>query len=160
MGIQRGHVAWHDQSVPSHQWLSFNQTHLLTNTYPNHTRAVHHTNGNVCTFGYAVTQAAARRMLWHIGIRMMNAPIDLEYSGYCAGYWTNNAPKCLTVEPPYFSIYRAPGNMAGHSDINNELSGTQKSEWSPNVKYSVMQNIDNWVEGRPLVDIAPDDGRP
>lgn len=50
--------------------------------------------------------------------------------------------------------------MAGHSDINNELSGTQKSEWSPNVKYSVMQNIDNWVEGRPLVDIAPDDGRP
>jgi hypothetical protein len=133
--------------------------HVLVNQYPNHTRAVHHSVGNVCTFGYAVTQKMARRLLWHLGVRTMNAPIDLEYAQICEGRWTPTSPRCYTVEPPYFTMHRPAGSMALLSDIQG-WSGFQEVDFTPNLRYSVMANIDNWVEGMPLVDIAPDDKMP
>jgi hypothetical protein len=90
----------------------------------------------------------------------MNAPIDLEYAQFCEGRWTPDTPRCYTVEPPYFTVHRPAGNKAGHSDIQEDWEGDQEKDWSPNLRYSVMQNIDNWVEGRPPKDIAPDDKSP
>jgi hypothetical protein len=155
----RSRVTWLDHSVPAHQWIRYPQEHVLINQYPNHTRAVHHSFGNVCTYGYAITQKMARRFLWHLGVRTMNAPIDLEYAQMCEGRWTPTSPRCYTVEPPYFAMHRHAGNRALLSDIQG-WSGVQEVDFTPNLRYSVMANLDNWVEELPMVDIAPDDGMP
>jgi hypothetical protein len=154
----RGRVSWQDESVPSHQYINYNMGHLLLQQYPNHTRVIHHSRGNVCTFGYAVTQAMARRLLWHLSVRTMQAPIDLEYASMCEGRWTDAAPRCYTSEPPYFTMFRPKGDVSLHSDIDDSRAGVQAEDFEPNVRYGVMGNIDNWVEGRPLRDVAPDEG--
>jgi hypothetical protein len=158
--FQRGRVVWEDETVPEHQYLSYNGGHHLVEQYPNHTRAVHHALGNVCTFGIAVTQKMAKQLLYHLGVQSLDLPIDLGYRAFCEGAHADKAPACYTVEPPLFTRYRRKGDMSGDSDISVSTEGQRGKDYSPNIRYSVMQNLDNLVHGRPVRDIAPDGGRP
>jgi hypothetical protein len=152
--FNKGKVVWNDQSVPEKRYIMYQDDWRLKETYPDHTRVVHRSSSMVCLFGYAITQKMAQRMLYHIGIKKINTALDFEYAQFCEGWWTEEMPKCYAIEPPYFGLFRPAGSKAGHSD-QSEMAGYQEDDWSPNVRYSAMQNIENWVEGRELVDIAP-----
>ena len=66
-----------DPTVPEHRHLrSFIETELTPLvSYPEHTRTVFlGTREGTCSLAYAVTQSAARRMLYQIGIEKLQSP--------------------------------------------------------------------------------------
>jgi hypothetical protein len=161
--FHRGLVVYPDNTVPESQYLAYNGGHRLVNEHPPHSRAVHHSLDNVCTFGIAVTQRMARRLLFHFSIDGMDKPIDLEYKSFCEGVYTKGdgeVPACYTVQPPLFSKFRRRGHKSGDSDISTGEQGVRKEDYSPNVRYSVMRNLRNLVYGKQAEDVAPDGGQP
>lgn len=49
----------------------------IVELYPSHTRVIHHTAENVCSLAYAVSQRAARQMLYQFSLLEFDAPYDL-----------------------------------------------------------------------------------
>ncbi|PHH61208.1 hypothetical protein CDD81_689 [Ophiocordyceps australis] len=78
--LPRGRVIQrNDSTVPKKEHLEspFIQPFTLKDDYPDHTRAIHHSQWGVCSSGYAVSQRGARRILLEIGLKEVIAPFDL-----------------------------------------------------------------------------------
>jgi hypothetical protein len=148
--IPRGRAIFlDDETVPETQHLAmqFGTDELLTK-YPNHTRTIHHTAENVCILAYAVTQKAARQILYEFGLREMTGPFDIELRQYCDGLDGRRLRSCYTAQPQYFQHHRAAGSINAFSDINEASSDEYNDKpYTFNIRWSTRVNLERLVEG-------------
>ena len=160
-----------DESVPAPRHLKphpFALEDALAEEYPPHTRVLHAAQGTLCTQGYAVSQAGARKLLLQLGIQSFTTGYDLMLRDWCDGaYMEHNAggpsparrPMCVTVQPPLFSHYLF--DKEASSDIGSQGGGFVHKTGSQYVRLSVRKNLHRLVDNaklRELEDQWPDDG--
>lgn len=157
-----GRVLFTDETVPSsqHIGLQFGTDELATR-YANHTRAVHHTAETVCSLAYAVTQRAARQILYDIGLKELRGPFDIMLREYCDGIEGRKVRNCYTAQPQYFQHHRPVGSKRKSSDING---GEKREEdfneqaHTYNIRWSTRMNMQRLVDGETeFEDQWPDD---
>lgn len=162
--LPRGRAIISDTTVPSQQhiYVGFGSDEILR-TYPNHTRAVHHTAENVCTLAYAVSQRAARQILYDVGLKALENPFDIMLRKYCDGLNGRKVRNCYTAQPSYMEHHRAAGKASKGSDIH-DLEGQEEGEventnpYTFNIRWSTMLNLQKLVDGdSDFVDQYPDD---
>lgn len=133
----------------------------LKEVYPSHTRVVHHAAEGVCTLGYAVTQAAARRLLYSVGIKQLNSAFDIMLREYCDGTSSRRYHRCLSVQPELFNHHRpVTGSRASFSEISNHGDSANEKAYTENIRWSVKVNFDKLVHGEEdYIDQYPDIGK-
>jgi hypothetical protein len=126
--------------------------------YPPYTRVVSRAHNSVCTLGYAVSQAGARKILYEIGLRSLTTAYDLALRQVCDGTEGRNlSAVCLTVQPPLISSYQPVGPRSQQSSIN-ELEGFNDRSFSGNIRWSTRVNFPKLVQGQTdFVDSFPDE---
>jgi hypothetical protein len=148
-----------DRTVPETQHLALQYgTDELIKNYPNHTRVIHHTAENVCILAYAITQKAARQILYEFGLKEMNGPFDIELRQYCDGL-DRRVHGCYTAQPQYFQHHRAVGSKTAYSDINEESKDAYNDKaYTYNIRWSTRTNLGRLVDGETqFIDGWPDD---
>lgn len=148
-GIPMGRVIHrNDVTVPpkGNLW-SFSQPFTLVDTYPAHTRAVHHVFDGVCSLGYAVSQHGARSLLREIGLREVLDPLDILLRFYCEGTHGRNKHNCLAMQPPLFNHHRVAGPDSAASNIGTHGGGYRKESMTDMVQWSVRLHADAILEG-------------
>ncbi|KAK3935647.1 hypothetical protein QBC46DRAFT_396970 [Diplogelasinospora grovesii] len=157
--IPRGRVIHTgDLSVPQprHLW-SWPQPFELVERYPEHTRVIHHSQEGVCTLGYAVTQKAARQILYEIGLKEVRSAIDIMLRWFCEGSEGMAYHRCLTSQPGLFHHHRPRGPVSAGTDIGDHGDGFREKALTDMTRWSVMLNADILLEGRTdFVDQFPD----
>ncbi|TID22663.1 LPS glycosyltransferase [Venturia nashicola] len=162
--LPQGRALINDLTAPSqqHVYLGFGSDEILR-TYPNHTRAVSHTAEVVCTLAYAVSQRAARQILYDVGLKALESPFDIMLRKYCDGLGERQVRKCYTAQPSYMAHHRAAGKASKGSDINDWEDKEKADEESAtaytfNVRLSTKMNLQKLVDGdTDYVDQWPDD---
>ncbi|GKT61373.1 glycosyltransferase family 25 protein [Colletotrichum tofieldiae] len=144
--------------APKKNLWTFNIPFTLKEEYPEHTRAVHHVQEGVCTFGYAVSQKGARRLLQEVALKDVNDAIDILLRFFCDGSQGRGPHKCLTTQPALFHHHRPAGPRNTTSNIRDNGSGFRETSMTHMVRWSVRLNADALLEGRTdFVDQYPDD---
>jgi hypothetical protein len=158
MVAPRGRVVWHDESVPQQQYLkTFTKPDELKEQYPNHTRVVHHAQEAVCSIGYAITQKAARQLLYEVGLKELSAAFDIQLRWFCEGGGGRKYHKCLTSQPSLFHHHRPLGPKSAESDISDHGEGWQEKAHTRVVRWSVRMNAEILMEGgTDFIDQYPD----
>lgn len=113
-------------------------------------------NGSpLCTFGYAVSQQGARKILSRVGgpaLDDVKYPIDLEMLNLCRDGAEGNGGvegmRCLVVSPPFFSTHKPKGSKASDSDIH-KFCGSKERDigYSEGLVWSTRLNIENLIAG-------------
>jgi len=156
----RGRVVFNDATVPQALHLDPGYgSKELTEKYPNHTRAIHHVTEPVCSTAYAVTQAAARRILYELGIREFSGPFDMALRLWCNGHHGDERVKsCLIPQPPYINLHRPVGRECDFTEISNCKSEEYNDvAITRHVRHSVRVNLPKFVEGSTdYIDSWPD----
>lgn len=135
-----------DPTVPEHRHLrSFipNEITPLA-SYPQHTRATFRgTSEATCSLAYAVTQSAAQRILYDIGVDKLSESYDLMLKGWCA------QPKsvCLSVLPQLFDHHRRAGAADVDSDISDPHQEPRTDPYTNNIRWSVQMNMKHLLRG-------------
>ncbi|KAF6821446.1 glycosyltransferase family 25 protein [Colletotrichum plurivorum] len=144
--------------APKKNLWTFNIPFTLKESYPEHTRAVHHAQEGVCTLGYAVSQQGARRLLHEVALKDVGDAVDILLRFFCEGAKGRKPHNCLTTQPALFHHHRAAGPMSSMSDIGNHGDGFRETAMTDMVRWSVRLNADALLEGRTdFVDQYPDD---
>ena len=142
-----------DDTVPDMQHLKIygepNGMRLLP--YPSHTRLVGHALDQTCTYAYAVTQNAARRMLLDLGLERLDNPIDHMLRDWCEGKYAQQGPprRCIGVLPSLFESYRREGPADQDSDIDGDKDnvGYREQSHTPHIRKSVRMNLRQLMDG-------------
>ena len=112
--------------------------------YPPHTRAVFHgVAEGTCSLAYAVTQPAARRILFDIGMEKLSDPFDLMLRGWCE----KKGNVCFGVLPQLFDHYRRAGAADVDSDISVPHEKGRTKAFTNNIRQSVRMNMGRLVRG-------------
>ncbi|KAF2104799.1 hypothetical protein NA57DRAFT_71005 [Rhizodiscina lignyota] len=152
------------QHLGAYSHLAFEySTDELQQTYPNHTRVVHHAAGTSCSLAYAVNQRSARRLLYELGLKKLNAQFDLMLSQYCDGKDGRQYHNCLTVQPALIKSHQPAGLKSSLSDVStDDDDGMVLSDpFTNHIRVSTRINLSRLLEGTPtLVDSFPDDEPP
>ncbi|KAI1415504.1 glycosyltransferase family 25 protein [Hypoxylon sp. FL1857] len=139
-----------------HLW-TFNDPFTLKDKYPEHTRAVHHVQEGVCSLGYAISQAGARKLLYEVGLKDVADAFDILLRFFCEGAKGRKHHNCLTVQPALFHHHRAAGPLSASSDISDHGSGFRDKGSTDMVRWSVRLNADVLLEGgTEMIDQYPD----
>lgn len=157
--VPKGRVIHRDDAtVPKREHLwSLHDPFTLKDKYPEHTRAVHHAQEGVCSLGYAVSRAGARKMLWHIALREASDAFDLLLRFFCDGAKGRPHHKCLTLQPGLFHHHRAVGPNKDASDIGDHGDGFRTQAMTDMVRLSTRLNADVLLSGgTAYVDQFPD----
>ncbi|KAH6635969.1 hypothetical protein F5144DRAFT_591275 [Chaetomium tenue] len=132
---------------PKNLW-TFNIPFTLKKDYPPHTRAYHHVQEGVCTLGYAVSQKGARKLLYEVGLKGVDAAFDLLLRYYCEGEKGRAAGRqCLTTQPGLFQHHRPAGPASAMSDIGDHGDGWRERGMTDMVRWSVRLNAEVLLEG-------------
>jgi hypothetical protein len=128
--------------------------------YGNHTRVVHHATKAICTLCYAVTQAAAQKILYAIALEGIEKGLDHTMIEFCEGRkggWKH--ADCLTVNPSLFARHRPAGSMASDGNIQSDYgTGFRGKAETENVRWSTRLNMEILPEGgTEFVDQWPDE---
>lgn len=147
-----------DPTVPERHYLkTVSPVDDLKNEYANHTRAVHHVQEGICSLGYAITQAGARKLLHAIGLLDVTAPYDILLRQFCEGSQGRKYHNCLTVQPSLFIHHRPAGSRSAESDISDHGKGYREIAHTDVLRWSTRMNWDVLLEGRmDFVDQWPD----
>lgn len=136
-----------DHTVPEKRYLR--NRHLLEDfKYPNlemfkdHTRVTSHSTEAVCSLGYAVTQAGARRILHQVGLIELDAPFDIALRQFCEGLEGRTAHVCLTTQPPLFEHHQPRGLSSKQSDIDDHGAAFIETAHTDNIRWSTKLNSD------------------
>ncbi|KAI9830031.1 MAG: hypothetical protein M1819_005861 [Sarea resinae] len=141
------------QNIPKGRYLILNDDtvpgsdHIVSlseefrTKYVNKTRIVHHAMGPICTFGYAVTQAGAREILYELSVKEMRGAFDNIMANFCDRH------TCLTSQPQLFSHHRPPGPVSKDSDINDGATGVREKGYTENVQWSARMNVEGLLKG-------------
>lgn len=162
--LPQGRALINDPTAPSqqHVFIGFGSDEILR-TYPNHTRAISHTAEVVCTLAYAVSQRAARQILFDVGLRALENPFDIMLRKYCDGLDGRKVRKCYTAQPSYMAHHRAAGKASKSSDIHDwegqeEADVESTNAYTFNVRLSTKMNLQKLVDGETdYVDQWPDE---
>ncbi len=157
--IPKGRVIHNlDPTVPEKHYLkSYSNPEDLKVEYPSHTRAVHHVSDGVCSLGYAVSQAGARRLLNYVGLGKVDKGYDLLLGQFCWGSTGGKPHNCLTTQPPLFKHHRPAGPGAAMSDITDHGAEYIHKAYTDNIRWSVRMNLDVLLAGgTEFVDQYPD----
>lgn len=119
----------------------------------------------VGALGYAITQTSARSLLSQLGLKPIEAGLDLLLRDYCQGFspmgWKPKGPRrCLGVSPPLFAVHWRAGPLSSDSDHFDALDGEdeRRTAFTKNIRWSVKMNMEELVDGgTSLVDQYPDD---
>lgn len=132
---------------------------MRLNPHPSHARLAGYAIEQTCTYAYAVTQQAARRLLLDLGLERLDGPIDFMLRDWCEGkYGEQGLPrKCIGVLPTLFDSYRREGFAEGDSDIDGDKDqvGYRHKAETLNIRKSVRQNLRNLLDGKDPVDQYP-----
>jgi hypothetical protein len=160
--LPRGRILFNDETVPAsqHVGLQFGNDELVKH-YANHTRAVHHTAEGVCSLAYAITQRAARQILYDIGLKELRGPYDIMLREYCDGIGGRKVRNCYTAQPQYFQHHRPVGYKSKNSDISTSGDGEDdfnQEAHTFNIRWSTRMNMQRLVDGNTdFEDQWPDD---
>ncbi|KAK7705215.1 hypothetical protein SLS64_008051 [Diaporthe eres] len=156
--LPKGRVVWTDQTVPQKQYLwNIDQPEDIKEQYPDHTRVVHHAQEAVCSLGYAVTQKAARQILFEIGLKDVDSAYDLNLLKFCNGQDGRGDHRCLTMQPALFQHHRPMGPKSFESDISDHGDEWQDKPLTDMVRWSVRLNAEEIMNGgRNFSDQWPD----
>ena len=146
-----------DLTVPESQYLEFSTDKADPRaSYPQHTRFVHHVADEICSLGYAVTQAGARHILYEFGIKKFESPFDIMLREICEGLNGYGYINCLTVQPQLFNHHRPAGRTSADSDISDHGDEVRLKPETQFIRWSVRMNLERLVNG----DTAFDDQFP
>lgn len=147
--IPKGRVVHErDVTVPEKRYLwSLNNPFALKDSYPEHTRVVHHAQEGVCALGYAVSQRGARRLLHEIGLKDVSDGFDILLRFFCDGTKGRKNHNCLAVQPAFFHHHRPAGAKSAESDIGDHGDGFRETGSTDMVKWSVRLNADTLLAG-------------
>jgi hypothetical protein len=150
-------VRLNDPTVPETQHMYSVSAVKDLEQYPNQTRVISHAQDGICSLGYAVTQASARRLLYHLGVAEMTGPFDIMLKQFCDGTAGKGQHNCLTVRPGLFQHHRPVGLKAYDSDITDHGQEIRKKARSDNLRWPVRTNFEVLLAGKEdYVDQFPD----
>ncbi|KAK5071940.1 hypothetical protein LTS08_000964 [Lithohypha guttulata] len=160
---QKPHVVHaHDNTVPDLQHLKIygDPNGLRLNPYPSHARLAGHAIEQTCTYAYAVTQKAARRILLDLGLERLDRPIDHMLRDWCEGKFAEQGPPrtCIGVLPTLFDSYRREGAGEADSDIDGDKAhiGFREKAHTLNIRKSTRMNLRKLMDGEAPEDQYPD----
>ncbi|TVY91101.1 hypothetical protein LAWI1_G004570 [Lachnellula willkommii] len=160
--IPRGRVVrTPDNTVPQIQHLrSYYNDWAERFGYEHHTRVVHHAARAIGSAGYAVTQAAARKLLYAVALDEVDRGLDFMLGEYCEGSkggWKH--ADCLTTNPALFNRHLPAGWMGADGDIQSDYkTGFREKAETDNVRWSTRLNMEVLLEGgTEFVDQWPDE---
>ncbi|KAM5443694.1 hypothetical protein MferCBS31731_001468 [Microsporum ferrugineum] len=141
--LPQGRVVYrNDSTVPEHEYLVLaSKDGELRNSYPPHTRVVHHAKTPVCSLGYGVSQKSARRLLYEFGVKKFDRPYDLMLRDACEGINDRAGNTCLTVQPQLFNHHRPAGNGSFHSDITKHEGEIFEKAFTEMIRWSTRLNL-------------------
>ncbi|KJZ72451.1 hypothetical protein HIM_08120 [Hirsutella minnesotensis 3608] len=156
-------IQYGDETVPLKKYLDspYIKPFVLKDDYPDHARAVHHSQWGACTLGYAVSQQGARKILREIGLKKVNAPYDLLLRTFCDGNPGRGENKCLTTQPSLMVHHLQAGSTQADSDIKTKDGKEEyrKEGVTKEIRWSVRLNADALLKGETtFADQYPDDG--
>ncbi|KAK2018131.1 hypothetical protein LZ32DRAFT_634993 [Colletotrichum eremochloae] len=157
-GVPKARIIHHNDVTvaPKKNLWTFNIPFTLKETYPEHTRAVHHVQEGVCTLGYAVSQQGARKLLQEVALKDVSDAVDILLRFFCEGGKGRKPHNCLTSQPAFFHHHRAAGPMSSMSDIGIH-DGFRETSMTDMVRWSVRLNADVLLDGRTdFIDQYPD----
>ena len=141
-------IQYNDPTVPEtqylHSWDFKRPTPLMI--YPNHTRVVTHESKGVCSLAYAISQAGARKLLYNLGVRLLDNPFDLMLKNFCEEKHGNEKNVCLSAIPQLFDSYRPAGSTLGDSDMRDK-GGFRAKAVTRNLRWSVRMNMERILRG-------------
>ena len=155
-------VHHNEGTVPQYKQLGAWNNHGLglggyPSGYPPQPRMTHYSDGRVCTFAYAVAQAAARFLLYDVSSELVNAPLDLILQQFCEGQDGHGKLRCLTVQPQLFNNHRGKGKGKYDIDIQFHDDGAREVARTELVRLSAKLNLEWMVNGQPAdLDQCPD----
>lgn len=146
-----------DLTVPRRDVLwTLNIPFTLKEKYPEHTRAVHVQEG-VCSLGYAVSRAGARKILRHVALREASDAFDILLRFFCEGAKGRPRHNCLTLQPGLFHHHRPVGPVKDASDIGDHGDSFRTQAATDMVRFSTRLNADVLLEGgTAFIDQYPD----
>ncbi|RDA89802.1 hypothetical protein CP533_4659 [Ophiocordyceps camponoti-saundersi (nom. inval.)] len=129
--------------------------------FPAGTRLVHLSAAPICSFAYALSQSAARKILFALSVDGLHMAFDNSLAQLCrdsihdlglqkeGGYRL----KCISVNPTIMFHHRAKGRVHGDSDVQNFGQEGQVRErgFSESIKWSMRLNLRKILTGQPLV---------
>ena len=137
-----------DETVPLSTYLNLLEAEENVRVlYPNHTRVTHHVAGAICSLGYAVSQAGARRLLYNLGMKTFDQPFDLMLNSFCEGTHMQDYHLCLTVQPQLFDHHRPAGRTSQDSDITDHGDEVREKAFTANIRYSTKMNVEKLLKG-------------
>lgn len=144
--------------APKKNLWTLNIPFSLKEQYPEHTRAYHHVQEGVCTFGYAVSNHGARALLHDVALKPPTDAFDILLRFFCEGTKGRAMHNCLTAQPGYFFHHRPVGPDRETSDIGDHGDGFRERADSDIVRWSVRLNAGELLAGGTnFVDQFPDD---
>jgi GR25 family glycosyltransferase involved in LPS biosynthesis len=147
--IPKCRVVMNDITVPEkHHLNTITRPDPLKNQYPDHTRVVHHVSEGICSLGYAITQAGARRLLHDIGLFDVTTPYDILLRQFCEGSGGRKYHNCLTMQPSIFNHHRPAGLKTAESDISDHGKEYREKAVTGNVRWSMRMNWDILLDGK------------
>ncbi|KJZ75646.1 hypothetical protein HIM_04803 [Hirsutella minnesotensis 3608] len=146
-----------DDTVPPYSQVS----NLVDwSAFPPRTRLIHLTAAPICSFAYAVSQKAARQILYALSVDGLHMAFDNSLAQMCRDAMFDLGrqreggfrPKCLSVNPTIMFHHKAKGPVAGDSDIQSYgKDGTTREQGvTESIKWSMRMNLKNILTGQPL----------
>lgn len=122
----------------------------LLEEYPDYTRVVSRARMSTCTLAYGVSQYGARRILYELGVRDANGPLDMMYRSLCHGSEGRELMICLSPQPALFNHHRPVGPTSAWSDIseNDGIGAWVDVAKSENIRWGARTNLHRFVNGR------------
>lgn len=155
----KGHVMIEDDpTVPEPHYIH----HVHEVHYPsfkqyredaNHTRVVHHSMKFICSHGFAISQAGARKLLHYVGVRALDYPFDKMIENYCQDPELRfKRGACLGTQPAMIAQYRPPGDISKDFEIESawfaDHKGNEREKgFDDNIRYSAMINMEKLLDG-------------
>lgn len=115
--------------------------------YPPFTRLIFRTGGNVCCLAYALSLQGARKLLYELAIRKMDAEFDIELESFCRGKHDRPLATCLSTLPQYFQHHRPAGSWNTMSEINQMSDDFNPNAFTTNIRHPARVNLPKLVEG-------------
>jgi GR25 family glycosyltransferase involved in LPS biosynthesis len=110
------------------------------------TRFLFKAEADCCTYGYAVSNRGAKKILAQLELDHIEVPVDLALSDLCGGKGRRQID-CYAPFPQIIGTYRQAGPPSRDSDISSSETSVIREEESVNTVYSTRRNIQRLVAG-------------
>lgn len=127
----------------------WNQRHIPPPVLSNSSRVIFRAVNGMCTYGYAITLAGARKLV--ASLLENNLPYDVAMSSVCREKKVKPF-RCYASYPPLMASHRFQGTSHRNSDIRPDRPGSsERDEFTRDIVFPVMLNIKKLVAGKTTV---------